>query len=382
MNRIPLTENLKLAEATAGGVLLGEAVREAGLDPEVYLAVIPGNCGRAGRLNLNGRIYALEAAINAHEALCREAKGTGTFGERDHPEEGPTWDVVSRFLGGSTRIEKDGSAIFEGRFGILNSSLGRDLIVLWRAGVPIGMSLRAEGIVEKHTLDEKSPYRKMNPGFEGKTINLISEARFLGYDHVRTPSAETYLPGPLQEAATRLRDAQKKKEAPMGFKNFAALREAHPGDAEAIRNEIVAEAVAPIQAQLQAEKVRADKAVAELTEAKAAALGMGDKLTEIQTLLKEERQARTAAETKAKVVEALDGWMAGRHNGARIKSFVLKENVASPEAAVERANMLAELMADAAKTPGDPSKIAESKDSGGSKAQASGKATTDLVAAL
>lgn len=378
-----LTEFVRFHEATAEGVLLGEAVRQAGLDPDVFIAVIPADCGRAGRLNLNNRIYDIGPAIAAHESLCLEATQNKNFGELNHPEDGPTWNVVSRFLGGSTLIESDGSALFRGRFAILNNTLGRDFVVAWKAGVPMGNSLRAEGLVEEHFLDEKSPYLKMNKGQKGKKANLVKEMRFHGYDHVRTPSAETFFPQAVQEAVRRLQEAAKGKEPHMSFKNFAALLAAHPEDAKAIREEIESEQRAKLEPQLTEAKQKAEEAKRELNEAKASATGKDDRLTEVLSLLKKAEERTAVAENKAKIVEALDKWMTGRHNGARIKAFVLDEACADPETALKRADRLADLMkGDAAILTGDPTKVTEAKDVGGTANPVVPKKAADELASL
>ena len=120
MAKTQLREDVTLARPNASGVLLGERVREAGLDPSVFCAVIPGECGTAGLVNGNGRIYQIAEAVSEHERLCRDATISPSFGERDHPDSGPSWNVITRFTGGRTEIKhRRGTAdqlIFAGQF--------------------------------------------------------------------------------------------------------------------------------------------------------------------------------------------------------------------------------------------------------------------------
>lgn len=349
MRRIQLREDVKLAGPKAAGVLLGEAVREAGLDPAIYAAVIPGECGTAGRVNANGRIYKIEESVPEHERLCERAGLEPNFGERDHPQAGPSWNVITRFLGGRTEILEDGSAKFYGNFGVLNSSLGQDMLVNWRAGVPIGVSLRARGIVEEHLINESSPYAKMNPDAAGRKVSLVSEVEFIGYDWVRVPSAGTYLPPPdsnVTEALARLNEAvEADPEEDAVFKTWSDFEKAHPEAAKVLRAEVVAEATKSLTESVSAKDAELAKVRDELRESKAANAGQAEMLKELVEAQRKQTAELAAAKLKGDVTEALDKFIVGRRAGAMIKANVLEElaegRIADAAQAIKRAEKYA-----------------------------------------
>lgn len=343
MAKVALREDVKLAGPSGAGVLLGERVREAGLDPSVFAAVLPGACGMAGVLNGNGRIYATEQAVAEHERLCAVAASEAVIGERNHPQGTPTWDVLTRFMGGSTEIREDGSAVFHGRFAVLNNSLGRDMLVAWRAGVPVGVSLRARGMVEDQVLDAASPYARANPGAVGRRFQHVTDVEFEGYDWVRVPSAGTYVAPPtpeVTEALRRLSEAVTPEEGPMKWDDFV---KANP---EAVKTAL-AEATAAKDAELVQVRADLDAARAQLTEAKAAQAGIAEQLKELVEAKREADKALAAAKLRTEVTEALDTFIKGRRSGALLRTLVLEElaegRIASVAAAEARAAKLAAL---------------------------------------
>ena len=348
MAKTQLREDVTLARPNASGVLLGERVREAGLDPSVFCAVIPGECGTAGLVNGNGRIYQIAEAVSEHERLCRDATISPSFGERDHPDSGPSWNVITRFTGGRTEILEDGSAKFLGTFGVLNSSLGQDMLVNWRAGVPIGVSLRARGVLTEHTLDEGSPFAKMNPSSIGRRVQLVSEVEFAGYDWVRMPSAGTFLPPPntdVAEAYSRLAEAtQEAPEEDAMPKTFAEFESAYPETVKQFRAEASASASSLTEA-VAAKDTELRLLRDELRETKTANAGQAEMLKELVETARSQKAEIAAARLKTDVAEALDAFVVGRRAGAIIKNNVMEElaegRISDVAAAVKRAEKFA-----------------------------------------
>lgn len=359
MRKTLLREDVKLSGPDGVGVLLGEKVREAGLNPEVFCAVIPGECGTAGLVNGNGRIYKLEEAVPEHERLCSQANSEPSFGERDHPTSGPSWNVITRFLGGRTQIMENGAAKFFGLFGVINSGLGRDMLVNWRAGVPVGVSLRARGVLDEHIIDAASPYAKLNPESVGRKVQVVSEVEFAGYDWVRTPSAGTFLPPPdtsVSEALRRLTEAvQPDPEEDIMFKSWKEFAEKHPEAAATLKAELLAEASKPLTESIAAKDAELEKVRGELREAKAGAAGQAEMLKELVEAQRAQAKDLAAARLKGDVIEALDKFIVGRRAGAMIKANVLEElaegRVDSVETATKRAEKYAGIAEAAGATP-------------------------------
>jgi hypothetical protein len=371
VNRKLLVESVELAKAGTSGVLMGDAVKEAGLDPALFLAVVPGECGVAGRANGNNRIYVPEEVANEHARLCDEARSRFVDGERDHPDAGPTWDVVTRLVDGSVAVLKDGSIKTSARFAILNTTIGRDLLVCWQAGVPVGVSSRGYGRVVEHVLDEKSPYAKMNPDRAGERVSLIQEYELEGYDWVRTPSAGTFIEPPQREVGEALRKvreaAENQERKIMDPKTVAELAEKFPALVAEIRGESK-----PVVEECSAlrEKFR----VAEATVA-----GQAEKIVELNATVETMRAEKNRAETRVAVESAVRAFVVGRPGGAKVCEMVLADfdggSVKNVDEANANAKRYVELVEAAKVLPVDPSKVVESTDPNGSKPTTSSAAT-------
>ena len=171
-----------------------EDVESHGLDPDVYLAVIEAELGKAGIVNKNRRIYPQSEFVRENMRLStRLREGEFVDGELGHPSGGSTFSVPARLIEVKVEMADDVIATSFGKFGILNTTNGRDVLTLFRAGMPVGVSSRGEGIVEMVELDEDSEYASANPGHLGETVAVIKEFLLDRYDLVRVPSAGTHL---------------------------------------------------------------------------------------------------------------------------------------------------------------------------------------------
>lgn len=321
MTSIRLRESIEWSRPRAGGVFLGEAVKELGLDPERYLAVIPGEAGRAGRVNHNGRIYPIEETIREHERLCLLARETFQEVYMGHPETQESWDVACRLFGGTHRIEEDGSAVMEALFAIPNTDLGRRVFFLWEEGLPIGVSSRAMGSITEHVIDESSPFYGMNPDHAGQSASLVGQLHMEGYDVVRVPSADVYLTRPdIREAICAVREAVENRGDEMSFKNLKELREGAPDLAKEIDAEIakaVEKAGEDAKSKLSEAEKRADKAEVEAAGLREAVKGTEERLAVLEGEAKK-------AKLRSEIDGALREHLAGKPVGDRIHEKVLK----------------------------------------------------------
>ncbi|MCP4741461.1 MAG: hypothetical protein GY871_04425 [Actinomycetales bacterium] len=353
-DRIQLIEEFTIQKG--GGQGLREA-EEAGLNPKVYRSSLSAGVGRAGRVNLNERIYDVEELISEHERLCREASFNPAH--LTHPDSAENFDICAGFVGGETVILEDGSALMRGEFGLLDSYLGKHLEVLYEAGLPIGFSSRAWGRPERHKLDENSPFLSMNPEHEGKTVTLIRDLELEGYDAVRVPSAEVYADAPqnvreslqaVNEAFSKGRiqeDSQKTGEerveeadeeggSAMLLKDITSLEQLqeHAPDlakllvAKAVEGLVEAEKLDEANAKI--EELTKAVETAELTEAGRddAVTKLSEQLVEMRAEMKrrdEEAEAKVArAALRAEVSEHLDNELRGVAAQSVIRRHVLE----------------------------------------------------------
>ena len=188
LQRMTLSEDLCVSKSR-----LVEDVESIGLDPDVYIGAIEGDLGKAGVVNLNGRIYQVGEFVEQNNLLQKRLE-SGEFvdGELGHPDSGSTFDVAARLLSVETVVEGN-TARASGVFAILSTVAGRDLMTLYRAGMNVGVSSRGTGIVERMVLDEESEYSEANPSYIGRSVSVVSEFDLETYDLVRVPSAGTYV---------------------------------------------------------------------------------------------------------------------------------------------------------------------------------------------
>lgn len=356
MVRSPINENFVLQPPARGQALYGESVRSIGLDPRLYAAAIPAECGRAGRVNENNRIYPIDSALREHIALNERAQRQVVEGEIGHPEHGETWTRALRYLGGDYQIEADGSVLFRGWFGVLDTALGRDIVTMYEAGFPIGVSHRAWGVKTPHKIDDSSPYLRANPSHKGATVDLIEHFELETYDWVRHPSAGTFVLAPkLGESYNRICEALErgaaKKEAEMTYEE---LLKNHPALVESMKGRFQAESAATVEStkaqvvDLEAKLKAANEALASRTDEnktladkiKASELTAAAKDTAVQAL--SERLAALEADAarnslREQVRVAVNQAMTGQPVGALICKHVEQEFDSGRFAKVEEA---------------------------------------------
>ena len=195
---------VEILESCRAAVGLNEDVKKYGLDETVYLGVLEAELGRGGVVNLNGRVYRTDEFVRENQKLAEKVKKNFVEGELGHPVGGPTFDVPVRLIEVGVQQDEDGSVLAEGRFAVLNTQVGRDILTLYKAEMPLGVSSRGYGIVAEHTLDDESPYAEGNPDHMGKTVLEVSDFELLTYDLVRVPSAGTHVKPATQETREAL----------------------------------------------------------------------------------------------------------------------------------------------------------------------------------
>ena len=196
---VVVMETKTLLETVTPTASSAETPESHGLDPDLYLGVIPAELGRGGVVNANGRVYSVSEFVAENQSLSSRVVNEFVDGEAGHPSGSPTFDVPVRLVG--VTVESDGSsALASGRFAIMNTQVGRDIMTLHQAGMAVGVSSRGRGIVNEHKIDEDSPYWRSNPSHRGDTVDEVSEYELLTYDLVRVPSAGTHLKSATQEA--------------------------------------------------------------------------------------------------------------------------------------------------------------------------------------
>lgn len=198
-------------ESVASADRLIESVEDKGLDPNLYLAVVEAELGKGGVVNMNNRIYQVDEFVSENESLSSRVKDGFVEGELGHPMGGPTFDVPVQLVDVEVDVDESmNTATARGSFAILNTQAGRDILTLYKAEMPIGTSSRGTGMVEKHTIDEGSPYYRANTEHHGKEVYEVNGFNLLTYDLVRVPSAGTHFQAATtecQEALARLNES-------------------------------------------------------------------------------------------------------------------------------------------------------------------------------
>lgn len=193
---------IEIKESAGARIGLNEDVSSFGLDSDLYLAVIEAELGRGGVVNLNNRVYRNSEFVRENATLGERVKAQFVEGEAGHPSTGPTFDVPVRLVAVEVE-ERDNESMATGKFAILNTQVGRDILTLHKAELPLGVSSRGYGVVEAHVIDEDSPYARANPGRIGDTVMEVTEFDLLTYDLVRVPSAGTHVKPATQSNETR-----------------------------------------------------------------------------------------------------------------------------------------------------------------------------------
>jgi hypothetical protein len=204
---------------------LVEDVESLNLDPDVYVGAIEAELGKAGYVNRNGRIYKVSEFLSENARLQdRLSSGEFVDGELGHPDGGSTFEVAARLVSVETTVNGN-TAKADGVFAILNTTSGRDLMTLFRAGMDVGVSSRGTGLLERYTLDEDSEFSEANPGYIGKTVAVVSEFELDTYDLVRVPSAGTFVKRERQDESDEVLHVEAAEELEMSNETLELVEE-------------------------------------------------------------------------------------------------------------------------------------------------------------
>ena len=358
-----------------GASRIVEDVEALSLDPDIYLAAIQAELGRAGLVNKNGRIYKVSEFVGQNAALQnRLENGEFVDGELGHPEAGATFEVPARLVSVSTVVEGNTEKA-EGVFAILNTTSGRDLLTLFRAGMDVGVSSRGSGVIEKLVLDESSEFIEANPEFLGRSVALVSEFELETYDLVRVPSAGTFVKRERQDECEGAVEAVKELE--MSDQNIEVVEEA-PATAvdnvqaesdplamlnesqrevllkiveavsfenpEAANDNRLAEEVAALREQLDVDRERSSLNEAEVTA-----------LREEISSLRKEKEARELSDSLASAIEeSVEGKRFSALVRRELNCLVESSMICSPDAVAPHAERLFSMMEEAATPIAEP----------------------------
>lgn len=313
-----------------------------GLDPDVYLAVIPADLSEANVVNKNNRIYPLAMWQENHSTLATRVKESFVDGERGHPTGGrATFDVAVRIIEVTTSLTEAGTEKSQGLLAFINTTEGRDLYTLYKAGFPLGTSSRARGRLTTHKITEDSPYWDVNEAHRGKNVWEVREWT-LGedgtFDVVRDPSASTFLhtaEESVVQAHERLSEVFN-QEDPMPF-NQEQMDEAL-AELTVKHKAALAEQVAGHVVALADQKAALDKSVADVvaeatviakTEQDSALAKRFDVLSERVKLVEGENQAlkdEKAAVAKRSVMEkAISEAIADETHSVSLKNLLTND---------------------------------------------------------
>lgn len=333
--RIALRERFVLAP----GGRVHEDVAAFGLDPKLYLAVVDADFGVAGRVNGNHRVYPVADFRAENAALAqRITAGLGGLdlvdGEEDHPDWNPTFKVPLALC--ELRVDEDTAypgkvAHARGRVAFLDTTHGRDMLTLYRAGLAIGFSSRGTGWMEEHLIDESSPYWDANEPFRNKFVGEVRGWKLETYDAVRVPSAGTFARPNKEnhreatEAYARLVEAGMIANEEATTMTLAELKKNHAA--------LVAELMAELRATVEGEgkmaeaQARCTALETELKTVREACNAEGGKVKALETELKTAQDAVTEATAKLaeadkRAKEANDKLAKAEHADAMAKAVI------------------------------------------------------------
>ena len=274
--------------------------------------------------------------------LVKRARESYVGGEQGHPLETdngthPT-DAI-KILDGDVVANEDGSNLARALVGILRTSRGDDVAVMWKAGKPTGLSLRGPCIAQEHTIDAKSPYAAMNPGCIGKRVELRKLRAIEAYDVVFDPSFGTFFAAPegiaatesvvtdadsaeVKAAAARLRIAGAviEKEIRMDIKDVKALETAFPELVRELRDAeraiAATEATRAVGDQVAADRVR-------LVALESANVQTSNDLKAATEALATVRADLARKEIVGEIRRAVEAWQVGKPGAQVVASQVI-----------------------------------------------------------
>lgn len=144
-----------------------------------------GKVGHAGIVTANGRLYGLDLMKREIESSQDRIINRGFIGETDHPGPtmgGPTVRQSSIIFTG-LEINETGEIFASGD--VVETSAGKDLAALIRAGAQVGMSSRGSGTASVVRMTSTHPAFKANRGWEGKEVEEVNvDYKLRGFDAV------------------------------------------------------------------------------------------------------------------------------------------------------------------------------------------------------
>lgn len=143
--------------------------------PNGVIMRFKGKFGHAGRITENGRLYPRKVMSRELERIVPKLVEKAVIGETDHPDPtrgGPSVRQ-SAFIITGLRMGEQGE-IF-GEADVVDTSAGRDLANLIRAGAQVGMSSRGRGTHKPARMTSSHPEFEQNQTWKDKEFDEVNE---------------------------------------------------------------------------------------------------------------------------------------------------------------------------------------------------------------
>lgn len=277
-------KNQKLVDTLAEHVVLnlveGKEDDAGNNDGKVY---VRGEFGSALKPTANGRLYPPKLWEGQIDRLKNDLGSRKVLGELDHPTDGRT--ALQRASHVITDLKLVNGVVI-GEAEILDTSMGRDLKAILKAGVPVGISSRG--------------YGSTKPDDKGNEVVQAEDYKLVTFDFVAEPADNTAYPQAFFEGVEVPMDTDKEKELSAKFaeKVVAARKEGEDAVEATLRKEFESDLLAHVSQMRDAvekdvrEQLLADPKVAGAKSA-------------LETILNAVRPYLLSDET-AKVVESRD----------------------------------------------------------------------------
>ena len=343
--------------------------KEAAPNGKPFLAVLEGRGAVWGIINKNRRLYTKEGMEENVDRLKKQierafSNGKAELnhdiipGEADHPGmfDGARLSATCTQLLDCT-IEGNDVRV---KFGLMDTTSGRDMLALKEYGIPLGVSTRSYGQQEIKTMDEDNEYYSLNKGFDGQEYAEIGKFKMEAFDLVVHPSAGAYigehertLTDALVESYNRVTgenvqiksdssitnvinevencNTMDKETLKAALESVTAedLQELVPNLCKEIEEKAAVAAVEGFKAVAEQEKAQAtDTVLTELREAKA-------ELTATKEIVNKLVSEKENADRKAALVSAIDEAVKGVSYGEACKSFLQEMLMDNPNAKAE-----------------------------------------------
>lgn len=208
-----------LAEHVVLDLVEGKEDGQGQNDGKVY---VRGEFGSALKPTANGRLYPPKLWEGQIDRLKSDLGSRKVLGELDHPSDGRT--ALQRASHVITDLKLvDGIVIGEAE--ILDTSMGRDLKAILKAGVPVGISSRG--------------YGSTKPDNKGNEVVQAEDYKLVTFDFVAEPADNTAYPQAFFEGVEVPMEKDKEKELSAKFadKVVAARKEGEEAVEATLRKE-------------------------------------------------------------------------------------------------------------------------------------------------